>query len=65
MKAGFIVGFDSEKLSVANEMIDCIESTSIPNCMVGLLAALPTTQLTRRLAREGRLHSGYDNQGEA
>jgi radical SAM superfamily enzyme YgiQ (UPF0313 family) len=65
VKAGFIVGFDSEKLSVANEMIDCIESTSIPNCMVGLLAALPTTQLTRRLAREGRLHSGYDNQGEA
>jgi radical SAM superfamily enzyme YgiQ (UPF0313 family) len=64
VKAGFIVGFDSEKCSVANEMIDCIESTSIPNCMVGLLAALPTTQLTRRLAREGRLHTGYDNQGE-
>jgi len=65
VKSGFIVGFDSEKCSVADEMIDCIESTSIPNCMVGLLAALPTTQLTRRLAREGRLHAGYDDQGEA
>src|SRR5207302_1684000 len=28
----------------------------IPVCMVGLLYALPNTQLTRRLAREGRLH---------
>ncbi len=27
--AGFIVGFDSEKKSVANEMIDCIEAMSI------------------------------------
>jgi radical SAM superfamily enzyme YgiQ (UPF0313 family) len=58
--AGFIVGFDSEKKSVASEMIDCIEAMSIPICMVGLLAALPGTQLTRRLAREGRLHRGHD-----
>jgi radical SAM superfamily enzyme YgiQ (UPF0313 family) len=58
--AGFIVGFDSETKSVANEMIDCIEAMSIPVCMVGLLAALPGTQLTRRLAREGRLHRGHD-----
>ena len=58
--AGFIVGFDSEKKSVANEMIDCIEAMSIPACMVGLLVALPGTQLTRRLAREGRLHRGTD-----
>jgi hypothetical protein len=36
-------------------MIDCIEATAIPFCMVGLLYALPNTQLTRRLAREGRL----------
>ena len=28
--------------------------------MVGLLFALPGTQLTRRLAREGRLHAGFD-----
>jgi hypothetical protein len=55
VNAGFIVGFDSEKGSVADGMIDCIEATAIPFCMVGLLYALPNTQLTRRLAREGRL----------
>ena len=58
--AGFIVGFDSERGSIAGPMIDCIEGTSIPVCMVGLLYALPNTQLTRRLIREGRLHEGHD-----
>ena len=55
VNAGFIIGFDTEEDSVAEAMIDCIEATSIPFCMVGLLYALPTTQLTRRLAHEGRL----------
>lgn len=55
VNAGFIVGFDSERGSVADAMVDCIDATAIPFCMVGLLYALPTTQLTRRLAREGRL----------
>lgn len=55
VNAGFIVGFDSEKGSIAKGMIDCIEDTAIPVCMVGLLYALPTTQLTRRLRAEGRL----------
>jgi hypothetical protein len=55
VNAGFIVGFDSEKGSVAEAMIDCIEATAIPFCTVGLLYALAGTQLTRRLAREGRL----------
>ena len=58
--AGFIVGFDSEKLSMAEAMIDFIEDSAIPICMVGLLYALPNTQLTRRLAREGRLHVDHD-----
>ena len=53
--AGFIVGFDTEGESVAQGMVDCIEATSIPVCMVGLLTALPDTQLSRRLEREGRL----------
>lgn len=53
--AGFIVGFDTEKDGVAEDMVECIEATSIPVCMVGLLTALPNTQLTRRLEREGRL----------
>jgi radical SAM superfamily enzyme YgiQ (UPF0313 family) len=55
VNAGFILGFDSEKAGVADAMVELIEATSIPACMVGLLYALPTTQLTRRLEREGRL----------
>ena len=58
--AGFIVGFDSEKRSVAGEMIACIEEASLPICMIGMLAALPNTQLSRRLAREGRLDPQQD-----
>jgi radical SAM superfamily enzyme YgiQ (UPF0313 family) len=56
--AGFIVGFDTEKSAVAEEMVACIEATGIPWCMVGLLTALPNTQLTRRLEREGRMLNG-------
>ena len=55
--AGFILGFDTEKDGVADSMIDCIEATSIPMCTLGLLFALPRTQLTRRLAKERRLFS--------
>jgi len=58
--AGFIVGFDSEKGDTADGIIECIEDTAIPVCIVGLLYALPATQLGRRLLREGRLFSGYD-----
>src|ERR1043165_7070582 len=58
--AGFIVGFDTEKGSVAQPMINLIEEANIPIAMVGLLYALPNTQLTRRLAREGRLHVDHD-----
>jgi Domain of unknown function (DUF4070)/Radical SAM superfamily len=54
--AGFIVGFDSEKGAVAGPMIDLIEDSAIPMAALGLLWALPNTQLARRLAREGRLH---------
>jgi radical SAM superfamily enzyme YgiQ (UPF0313 family) len=53
--AGFIVGFDSERASVSKAMIDLIEEAAIPASMVGQLYALPNTQLTRRLEKEGRL----------
>ena len=55
--AGFIVGFDNENGSIADAMIEFIEEAAIPVCMVGLLYALPNTQLTRRLEKEGRLHT--------
>jgi radical SAM superfamily enzyme YgiQ (UPF0313 family) len=58
--AGFIVGFDSEEVSMADAMADFIEEAAIPVCMVGLLYALPNTQLTRRLAAAGRLHHDHD-----
>jgi len=57
VNAGFIVGFDGEKGSVAAAMVDCIEATNIPVCMVGLLYALPGTRLAQRLQAEGRLQS--------
>jgi radical SAM superfamily enzyme YgiQ (UPF0313 family) len=58
--AGFIVGFDSEEVSMADAMADFIAESAIPVCMVGLLYALPNTQLTRRLAAAGRLHRDHD-----
>ncbi len=60
VNAGFILGFDSESVSVADAMVDLIEDAAIPLCIVGLLYALPGTQLTRRLAKEGRLHANHD-----
>jgi radical SAM superfamily enzyme YgiQ (UPF0313 family) len=61
--AGFIVGFDTEQDAVAQPMIDLIETSAIPACMVGLLTALPGTQLSRRLAKEGRLLERADLSG--
>ncbi len=53
---GFIVGFDAEKANVAQATANLIEAATIPVAMVGLLYALPNTQLSRRLTVEGRLH---------
>jgi radical SAM superfamily enzyme YgiQ (UPF0313 family) len=60
--AGFVIGFDTEKPGTADAMVDCIEEPAIPVAMVSLLYALPNTQLTRRLAKEGRLQ---ENNGAA
>jgi radical SAM superfamily enzyme YgiQ (UPF0313 family) len=58
--AGFIVGFDGEKAGAGRAISTFIEEAAIPICMVGLLYALPNTQLTRRLAKEGRLFPNHD-----
>jgi radical SAM superfamily enzyme YgiQ (UPF0313 family) len=55
--AGFIMGFDGEKKHTDIGMIKLIEETGINMAMVGLLVALPNTQLSRRLLKEGRLLS--------
>ncbi len=63
---GFIVGFDTEKSSIADKIIQCLEDSALPMGMFGLLYALPGTQLTRRLETEGRLHPelGIDTDGK-
>lgn len=53
--AGFIVGFDTEKGSIADGMVDFIEDADIAICMAGLLTALANTQLAARLKRENRM----------
>lgn len=53
--AGFIVGFDSDPEDIFERQINFIRESAIPLAMVGLLTALPDTQLWRRLKREGRL----------
>lgn len=60
VNAGYIMGFDGEKGDVAQAILDNIEATSVPVNMVGLLFALPNTQLTKRLQREGRLDPDYE-----
>ncbi|MGE5327420.1 MAG: B12-binding domain-containing radical SAM protein [Deltaproteobacteria bacterium] len=53
--AGFIVGFDNDPKDVFDRQIEFIREAAIPLSMVGLLNALPNTQLWRRLKAEGRL----------
>src|SRR6185369_441341 len=53
--AGFIVGFDNDPVDIFQRQIDFIRHSAIPLAMVGLLNALPETQLWKRLEREGRL----------
>lgn len=53
--AGFILGFDSEPEDVHKSLIPFIQESGIILAMVGLLFALPNTQLTRRLRKERRL----------
>jgi uncharacterized protein DUF4070/radical SAM family protein len=60
VNTGYIVGFDTERGSVAQGVLDLIEASAVPVNMVGLLVALPSTQLTRRLKSEGRLSEGFD-----
>jgi radical SAM superfamily enzyme YgiQ (UPF0313 family) len=52
---GFIVGFDTDPEDIFERQLTFIQESAIPLAMVGLLTALPDTQLWRRLEREGRL----------
>ena len=59
---GFILGFDTDREDVFDRLVEFIQKSAIPIAMVGLLQAMPGTQLFRRLKREGRiLHAGDGN----
>jgi radical SAM superfamily enzyme YgiQ (UPF0313 family) len=52
---GFIVGFDNDPRDIFQRQFDFIQQTGIVTAMVGLLSALPQTQLYNRLMKEGRM----------
>ncbi len=60
--AGFIVGFDNDPDDVFDKQVEFIQESAIPLAMVGMLQALPGTQLYRRLLKEGRIvNEGHGN----
>jgi len=52
---GFILGFDTDREDIFDRMVEFIQKSGIPVAMVGLLQAMPGTQLFRRLRSEGRI----------
>jgi radical SAM superfamily enzyme YgiQ (UPF0313 family) len=52
---GFILGFDTDREDIFDRMVEFIQKSGIPVAMVGLLQAMPGTQLFRRLRNEGRI----------
>jgi radical SAM superfamily enzyme YgiQ (UPF0313 family) len=52
---GFIVGFDSDPLSIFKSQIDFIQKSGIVMAMVGVLMAPPETRLYKRLKKENRI----------
>jgi radical SAM superfamily enzyme YgiQ (UPF0313 family) len=59
VQGGFIVGFDSDPLSIFKSQISFIQKSGIVTAMVGLLNAPQGTRLYQRLRKERRLLKGF------
>jgi radical SAM superfamily enzyme YgiQ (UPF0313 family) len=53
--AGFILGFDTDTEDIFDRQINFIQKAGIPMAMIGIMLALPGTQLYRRLEKEDRI----------
>jgi radical SAM superfamily enzyme YgiQ (UPF0313 family) len=60
---GFIIGFDGETRDIFDIQRAFIQDSGIAVAMIGLLQAIPHTQLSRRLKRQGRLLDSVDAMG--
>jgi len=59
VQGGFIVGFDSDPLSIFKSQINFIQKSGIVTAMVGLLNAPPGTRLYQRMKKENRIIEGF------
>lgn len=57
---GFILGFDTDREDIFDRMVEFIQKSAIPVAMVGLLQAMPGTQLFHRLWNENRIVDAGD-----
>jgi radical SAM superfamily enzyme YgiQ (UPF0313 family) len=55
VQGGFIVGFDNDPVTIFDTQIRFIQKSGVATAMVGVLIALPRTQLYERLKKEQRL----------
>ena len=53
--SGFLLGMDGEPDNIRDQIISCIDATSVPWVMPSVVYPLPETGLAKRLEKEGRL----------
>ena len=61
INAGFIVGFDSDDKEIFEDQYRFIQDNGITLAMVGILMAIPTTPLYKRLKDAGRIRDDDPN----